>query len=326
MKKNFGKIFVASLIFGLATTGVMRADENALAIRSDSEKAFTELTSNSIDSLKTVLSENEGTSKGEKSEKFQIAEVQAPTQTTTTTTTTTPDGQTQTNTQTTTATTASKIGIKVWFELGDGTLVNPVKKKWDKKEKFYVHVQSAVPIYVSLFQNYPESRPTSRQIYPDAKYTDSFKAIQPGQTTRLPVAFEMDDDLRDEIMSMVVVRADWSGIQSGLTAQATASVTNNNGTAQVTAQVNTTGTGTMKCINERVVTKKEFSVEDAKLILSDLTDQKAEALSKAVNDEASNAKFQIIGSETVTSSQPNDVCFYMFGAGNVGQWQLTIKK
>lgn len=327
MKTNFAKTcLAATLALLLASSGPLRAEDDVNSIRLDSEKAFVELTGNSIDGLKTVLAENNEGTKGVPSSKFQIAEVQAPSQTTTTTTTTSTDGQTTTNTQTTTSTAASKLAIKVWFELSDGTLVNPTKKKWDRKEKFYIHVQAAVPVFVSLFQNYPESRPTSRQIYPNDKFADSFKALQPGQSTKLPVLFEMDDDLRDEIMSMVVVRADWNAIQNGLTAQATASVTNTNGTAQVTAQVNSTGAGTMKCVNERVVTKKEFSADDAKTIVTDLNDKTAEKLSKAINEEASMAKFSIVGSDKGESNQPNDVCFYMFGAGNVGQWQLTIKK
>ena len=243
-----------------------------------------------------------------------------------TTSTTTADGTTTTSTSTSTVTTSSNLGIKVWFELKDGTLVNPTKKRWSAKETFYIHVQAAVPVYVALYQNYPDSRPLSRQIYPDSKYKNSFKAIQPGQSTKLPVTFEMDDDQRDEIMSMVVVRSDWSGIQNGLTAQATASVTSNNGTAQITAQVNTTGAGTLKCINDRVVGKKDLTKEDAHKIVENISEKQADNIAKAVNEAASVAKFQIVGSDPVTSTQANDVCFYMFGAGHIGQWQLTIKK
>ena len=204
-------------------------------------------------------------------------------------------------TTTSTATTNCNLGIKVWFQLENGTCFNPVKRKMGAKEKFYVHVQAAVPVYVSLFQNYPDSRPESKQVYPDTRYPDSFKAIQPGQSTRLPVLFEMDDDTRDEIMSMVVVRADAPQIQSTLSTQAVSTVTSSNtGTTVVTAQATATTAGTMKNINDTVTKGDE---KDSKFIISGPAQTVA-----------------------TTSTVPNDVAFYMFGAGFVGQWQLTLKK
>ncbi len=252
-------------------------------------------------------------------------------QSATATATVTNGSQTSTTTSTTPAQTApvddAQIAVKVWFELPDGTCVNPGKKKWGAKEQFYVHVEAAVPVYVALFQNYPESRPTTRQIYPDKNYSDSFKALQPGQGTKLPVLFEMDDDMRDEIVSMVVVRADWEGIQNGLTAQATASVTaTNDGAQQVSAQVTTSGVGTLKCVNERMATNKDLSASDAKSLVKGLSDKNAAAVCKAVNGAASLAKFKIVEATKTTSETPDDVCNYMFGAGYVAQWQLTISK
>lgn len=319
------KLAIAAALIASALGSFAHAADTSV-IRSDSERAFAQLTSNAIEAVNNIQKIKEEGSKSALDVKFQIAEVQTPSQVTTTTTTTNATGQTTTQTQTQTTTAPSKLGIKVWFELADGTLVNPTKKEWKPREKFYVHIQSAVPVYVALYQNYPDSRPTSRQIYPDAKYAESFKPIQAGQATKLPVLFEMDDDMRSEIMSMVVVRSDWSGIQNGLTAQATASVTNNNGSAQVSAQVTTTGAGTMKSINDSVVTKKELTTDDVKSSIPGISEKESENITKAINEATGTAKFQIVGSEVNTSTQPNDVCFYMFGAGNVGQWQLTIKK
>ncbi|MDO4627774.1 MAG: hypothetical protein Q4C70_01185 [Planctomycetia bacterium] len=324
MKRVFGLSCVAVMLAVVGACGNLFAEESS-TIRTDSERAFAQLTSNALDALNQIQRDKDSGTKSIAT-KFQIAEVQAPAQTTTTTTTTSSDGQTTTQTQTQTTMKPSKLGIKVWFELADGTFVNPTKKEWKPREKFYVHVQAAVPVYVALYQNYPESRPTSRQVYPNEKFTDSFKVLQPGQTTKLPVQFEMDNDMRDETMSMVVVRSDWEGIQNGLTTTATASVTNNNGTAQVSAQVVTTGAGTMKSINDTIVAKKELTVENVKENIEDISDKEAKKITKFVNDAADTAKFQIIGSSTATSTQPNDVCFYMFGSGNIGQWQLTIKK
>lgn len=325
MKRTWNNSILAALILAGGFCGFVSA-ETSSAIRSESEQAFVQLTSNALEAVNKIQKEKESGIKGAMAVKFQIAEVQAPAQTTTTTTVTNANGTTTTNTQTSTAATPSKLGIKVWFELADGTMVNPTKREWKPREKFYVHIQSAVPVYVGLFQNYPDSRPTSRQIYPNTKFTESFKAIQAGQATKLPVLFEMDDDMREEIMSMVVVRSDWEGIQNGLTAQATASVTNNNGTAQVSAQVTTTGAGTIKSVNDAVVMKKNITKDLVKENVQGISEKEAETISKAINESAASAKFQIVGSETASSTQHDDVCFYMFGAGNVGQWQLTIKK
>lgn len=325
MKRSFSATSIFAMLLAVCLCGFANA-EGTSTIRSESERAFTQLTSNAIDAVNQIQKKKEEGLKGAFDTKFQIAEVNSPSQTTTTTTTTNSSGQTTSSTQTRTTSSPSKIGIKVWFELADGTIVNPTKKEWKPRERFYVHVQTAVPVYVALFQNYPDSRPTSRQIYPNTKYSDSFKALQPGQATKLPVLFEMDDDMRDEIMSMVVVRSDWEGIQTGLTAQATASVVHENGSAQVSAQVTTRGAATMKSINDSAVTKEKATLEEVKENIAGLSEKEAANLVKALNNASENVKFQIVGSDVASSKQPNDVCFYMFGAGNVGQWQLTIKK
>lgn len=205
----------------------------------------------------------------------------------------------------TVATTTNNLGIKVWFSLEDGTNFNPVKRKMGVKERFYVHIQSAVPVYVSLFQNYPESRPESKQVFPDAKHPDTLKVIQAGVATKLPVPFEMDDDTRDEIMAMVVVRADAPQIQSTLATQATTTVTNTGGVTVVTAQATTATAGTMKSINDNLASKGLDS------------------------SEKSPEKFAIAApsaTAAVTTTVPNDVAFYMLGTGYAGQWQLTLKK
>ena len=58
---------------------------------------------------------------------------------------------------------------------------------------------------------------------------------------------------------------------------------------------------------------------------------------KSINDKASSeeasvkgtsdsVKFAIAAPATVTTVVPNDAAFYMFGAGFIGQWQLTLRK
>jgi len=113
--------------------------------------------------------------------------------------------------------------IRVWFELGDGRYVNPRTYRWAPGEVFYVHVQSAVPVYVVLYQNFTNGIP-SRRVYPDAQFPASYQMIMPGVSTRLPVAFQTDMNYRPEHMSIVVSKADWEGIRSEVPQAAPAAV------------------------------------------------------------------------------------------------------
>jgi len=102
-----------------------------------------------------------------------------------------------------------QLGIRIWFQLDkDKKYVNPVKHRWSPKERFHIFVEAAVPVQIHLFQNYPDDRPPSKVVYPDEKYPETFATVLPGKPYELPVLFEMDDDLRKEIVSMVVARAD----------------------------------------------------------------------------------------------------------------------
>ncbi|MDR2754591.1 MAG: hypothetical protein LBC20_02690 [Planctomycetaceae bacterium] len=103
--------------------------------------------------------------------------------------------------------------VKVWFELSNGRYVNPKYYRWAPNEVFYVHVLSAVPVYVTLYQNYPGIS-QSKRAYPDARFPNSFRALKPGEDTRLPVAFQMDGNHNTEFMSIVVTKADWEGIRT----------------------------------------------------------------------------------------------------------------
>jgi hypothetical protein len=101
--------------------------------------------------------------------------------------------------------------IKVWFELSDGRFVNPKYYRWAPNEIFYVHVQTAIPVYVTIYQNYPGIS-QSKRAYPDDHFPDSYRIVKPGTDTRLPVAFQMDGNHNTEYMSIVVTKADWEGV------------------------------------------------------------------------------------------------------------------
>ena len=245
----------------------------------------------------------------------------------------------------TVGTTTHNLGIKVWFTLEDGTAFNPVKRKMAPKERFYVHIQSAVPVYVSLFQNYLESRPESKQVYPDAKDSrnaEMLKVIQANVATKLPVAFEMDDDTRDEIMAMVVVRADAPQIQATLVATPTQVTT--------TTTITTTGTGTVTVAPATTPASAAPAVPSAPAAIPATnvavtrTDEGVNLVAqatpstlgtmKSINDGLAGKTMEdptkfAIASPTVaatTTTVPNDVAFYMLGTGYAGQWQLTLKK
>ncbi len=306
--KNMWKFSILSTILLAGNIAGIAIADDAPSIRDLSEKAFEQLTINSNEALSIQVKAKES---GVKSAvKFRIKDVEIPL-------------RANDSEKNSTSKISSDLGIKIWFELIDGTLINPTKREWKASERFYVHIQSAVPVYVGLFQNYPDSDPLSHQLYPDRKYTESFRAIQPGQAAKLPAFFEMGENSEKEIMSMVVVRFDWEGIQNGLTTRAIDSITPN---AKVGAQVTEIGTGTMKSINEAVLSSKDITKERIQENIKNISKNEAEKISKAVNKAVKNTKFRIIGSKTPASDNPNDVCFYMFGTGDVGQWQLTLKK
>ena len=281
MKRSFYTLFVTLVALTFGTSAHMFAQEDAEARRQVFVQGFEQLLKNTDDGL------NKSVGSGEK---FAIAPV-------------------------TVDNTARNLGIKVWFTLENGTAFNPVKRKMGAKERFYVHVQSAVPVYVSLFQNYPDSKPESRQVYPDKEHPETLKVIQAGVATKLPVPFEMDDNTLDEIMAMVVVRADAPQIHTtvvttttGTTvtpvpapaATATLTVTSNDGVNTVVAQATASTLGTMKSINDGLADKK-------------------------MDDPMKFAIATPTIAVTMTTV-PNDVAFYMLGTGYAGQWQLTLKK
>jgi len=101
--------------------------------------------------------------------------------------------------------------MRIWFELPDGRLVDPSVYRFSPREVFLVHIEAAVPVYVTLFQNFPDGRDTV-QVYPVERFPSSFRILDAGISTKLPVLFAMDDNYDAEFMSVVVARADWEEI------------------------------------------------------------------------------------------------------------------
>ncbi|MGL4594226.1 MAG: hypothetical protein ACRCUY_05805, partial [Thermoguttaceae bacterium] len=102
-------------------------------------------------------------------------------------------------------------GMKIWFERQDGKFVDPTYYSFEPNERFFVHVEAAVPVYVVLYQNFPEAK-ESIQAYPVEKFPSSYRILEPGKGTKLPVLFKMDGNYLNEHMAVVVARADWDKI------------------------------------------------------------------------------------------------------------------
>ena len=306
---------VSAFLFAFAATCAPLAlavdGDDDVSIRSDCDMAFTQLTLNSKEALQStlksrkkgaVVSSARGVSESAASAKFKIAGVADPT---------------------------VAENDDVAQEEADGTKVNPLKHEWSAKEKFYVHVQAAAPVYVSLFHEIPAQKGKTADsilVYPNQRrYPNSGKAIQAGAATRLPVQFELDDNDEDEIMSMIVVRADCEVIQDGLTENAVASVSNENGRATVNARIDDDAEGTLKCLNVRASSKKALDAKRVKSLVRGATDKEAQKIAESVN-ALDSVKFRIVESDVAKSDNVDDVCFYMFASQKVGQWRLTIKK
>lgn len=187
-----------------------------------------------------------------------------------------------------------QCGIAVWFQLENGRYVNPVKHRWDPEERFHIWIEPAVPVTISLHQNYPEDRPPSRQVYPDAEFPKTFMSFPAGRSSKLPVRFKMDDDLRNEIMSMVVVRTDCVDLPLN--------------------KIDGDGTsgpgGTL-----RTAAAKFTEWNDEAL------------LNNTIRGE--NSRFDIVGpgaNKPEFSDRPEDVQFFMLGVGSSHQFQLTLFK
>lgn len=299
--------------FALAVDG----DDDA-SLRSECDMAFTKLTLNSKEALQSALKSRKKTvassrgAAGDASAKFKISSVADPT--------------VEENDDV--AQEKAEMAVKVWFTLVDGTKVNPLKHEWSAKEKFYVHVEAAAPVYVSLFHEIPAQKGKSAdsiQVYPNRRYPNSGKAIQAGAATRLPVQFELEDNDEAEIMSLVVVRADWEGIQDDLTENAVASVSNKNGRPVVDAEFDDDAGGTLKCLNVRASSKTDLDVKRVKSLVRDATDKEAKKIADNVN-ELGSIRFHVSQSDIAESDNADEVCIYLFASEKVGQCRLTIKK
>lgn len=240
--------------------------------------------------------------------------------------------------------------IRVWFELADGRYVNPRTYHWAPNEVFYVHVETAVPVYVSLYQNFSGGIP-SKRVYPDTRFPDSHRMLMPGKGTRLPVAFQMDANFLPEYMSMVVTRADWEGIRTEVpqasavayaiasagggeqaTATAYAGVVKSGGTAEIKSEQ---ALAKFSAINAAGIENQFYQTDSIKCrpryYCSYPRTVRPVHYARYVNNS-----YTYVNVTNVTHvdyvehrgcySNIDDVAFYLFSDNGVGQWQVTLNK
>ncbi|MDR3182721.1 MAG: DUF4384 domain-containing protein [Planctomycetaceae bacterium] len=219
--------------------------------------------------------------------------------------------------------TECRTGVKIWFQLAkDGSFVNPTLHRWDPGERFKIFILTPVPAYVALFQNYAEDRPASRQIYPDKEHPETFCAVPPGKPFALPVNFKMDDDMRSEILSLVISRVDEPRIGGTTIVQATATAAGSGTvTASATASVR-------QNIAERTdpVTLTQTTVTRG-VLMSPVDRSKANDFLTEQNTGKEASKVSICSVSGVGESRSiDDVSVYVLGTGRTAQFQMTLSK
>jgi len=255
--------------------------------------------------------------------------------------------------------TGGQNAIRVWFELANGRYVNPKTYRWVPGEVFYVHVQSAVPVHVVLYQNFTNGLP-SRRVYPDNQFPESYNILMPGVSTRLPVAFQMDQNYRPEHMSIVVTRADWDGIRNevpqGAVAAAAIATASSGESAFAVASNGQAYAGILKGagINpEQAEIKSEQALAKFAIINSagmNNTDYQYDGSKCRVRYHVApprvvrptyyvrydNRRITYMNVTNVTNvnyvnhrgcyHNIDDAAFYLFSDNGVGQWQITLNK
>lgn len=242
-----------------------------------------------------------------------------------------------------------QLGVKIWAQLIDqagneGPFVNLTKYKWSPNQRFYLWLETAVPIQMAFFQNYPEGILPSRQITPDERFPETFGTIMPGRPHRFPVLLAMDDNLINEQVSIVVVRADCNAlpVNGGPVAVATATATaTGNGTAvaQATAVIaaNTFLPGTNPSPQTQAQANAFAGIEGPQGTLKGSVIKGTKDMFTSIQtyaeqetDEAARLKLNLIGQPPIqnasTSQNPADVSILLMGPGKIAQIELTLFK
>jgi hypothetical protein len=233
-----------------------------------------------------------------------------------------------------------QTGIKVWFERAkDGKLINPRVYRFSPGENFFVHVEAAVPVFITLFQNFPRKEGKDPvQQYPVQRFPSSYRILNPAESTKLPVKFALDDNNEAEYVSIVVARADWDEIAEYVRAAAN--------TAVELAKADTPQgrDGVYSKLSKGIA---DISTPDVLTKFVDVNNQAGEWEGLAVDEEFTvvvpprNAPQQPDGPLTVpvswvvfrddsqrvdVSNKKDDVANYLFSNTSVGMLQIVLNK
>jgi hypothetical protein len=219
------------------------------------------------------------------------------------------------------------------------------KYRWQRSERFYLWLDTAVPLQLSIFQNYPDGRPESRQVTPDERYPATFATIMPGRPFRYPVLLQADDDLRDEIVSIIVVRAD-TGVLPCNGAQAVAVATGAGAAATAVS-----GNAAAQAIVDTVIRRDQIppggqvrihagamaAVASQGVMKGDVIEMN-NAVFKGLNEAVRKGPLEkggpadklgvVSGNPVAVASATNaeDVDILLLGPGNIAQIELTFHK
>lgn len=210
------------------------------------------------------------------------------------------------------------MAVKVWFTDVQGNPYNPTKHRFNPRERFDIWICSNTPVVVSLFQNYPDDRPMSRLVYPIQNAGYTYQPLEPFKPVKIPVSFEMDDDMRTEIMSIVVSKANANGSVTDVVNTGIGNIDSGNSNVvivegnnnSVTQVVDSNMTNTMLRFNERMLQSKNTSMRFTP----------CPGTSLYVNTPTPT------GVTCTEKEYGKDVCCILFGHGAIAQYQITLHK
>jgi hypothetical protein len=202
----------------------------------------------------------------------------------------------------------AKLILKVWaVPLADGReigkKVHLSKYAWRPKERMHLYFETSTPVYLGFYQDAVDSggKLTARtKVLPAPAFTQSYKVIEPNQKFRFPVTIELDDDLQDEIMSIVFVTAGDPDLPIPNTTTTTTTPTKNNKLAE----------------EEFLVFGRSY---DAKF------DKKAEKVFRLTKFRATTDDGDP-GSMTSSTGDPDDVAIIAYGNEQSGHVQIRLHK
>ena len=237
-----------------------------------------------------------------------------------------------------------QTGIKVWFEGTDGKLINPSVYRFSPKEEFFVHIESAVPVFVTLYQHFPHKEGKEPILaYPVPKFPSSYRLLNPAERTKLFTKFETDGNDEAEYMSIVVARADWSEIPEYIPDAASLAVASAKADTPEKREAITQdwGRSVVNFFKPAVLTKFagiskqvdwDFTV-DEKIVVVVKPEEEIGSSQLANNDGISRYTPVVFRNYRTpppqwdgTSDNVNDVANYLFTDVNFGQLQIVLNK